>query len=60
LSIYVGDLIYSKNDWSMCDEFKRSMMSKFDMTDLGSMRYFLGVEIMKSSNGIFMSKEICS
>jgi len=34
VSIYVDDLIYTGNDWSMCDEFKRSMMSEFDTTDL--------------------------
>ncbi|RDY07028.1 hypothetical protein CR513_08904, partial [Mucuna pruriens] len=46
------DLIYTGNDWSMCDEFRRSMMSEFNMSDLGMMRYFLGVEMMQSSNGI--------
>ena len=54
VSLYVNDLIYTRNDWSMCDEFRRSMMSEFDMTDLGRMRYFLEVEIMQSSNGIFV------
>ena len=30
------------------------MMSKFDMTDLGRMRYFLGVEILQNAHGIFI------
>jgi len=50
----VDDLIYTGNDCSMCDEFRRSMMFEFDMTDLGRMRYFIGFEIMQSSNGIFV------
>jgi len=54
VSHYVDDLIYTGNNCSMCDEFRRSMMSEFDMTNLGRMRYFLGVEIMQSSNGIFV------
>jgi len=54
VSLYVDDLIYTGNDWSMCDEFRRSMMSEFDMNDLERMRYFLGVEIMQSSNGFFV------
>ncbi|XP_047181334.1 secreted RxLR effector protein 161-like [Vigna umbellata] len=38
----------------MCDDFKSSMMLEFDMTNLGKMRYFLGVEILQNTHGIFM------
>jgi len=54
VSLYVDDLIYTRNDGSMCDDFKSSMMSKFDMTDLGRMRYFLGVEVLRNAHGIFI------
>jgi len=43
VSLYIEDLIYTGNDMNMCDEFKNSMMVEFDMSDLGRMRYFLGV-----------------
>ena len=46
LSLYVDDLIFTGNDESMFYEFKSSMMREFDMTDLGKMRYFLGVEVL--------------
>ena len=32
------------------------MMNEFDMTDLGRMRYFLGIEVLQSSNGIFIGQ----
>lgn len=54
VSIYVDDLIYTGNDKSLCDEFKNSMMLEFDMSDLGKMRYFLGIEVIQSPNGIFV------
>jgi len=54
VSLYVDDLIYTGNDGSMCDEFRRSMMTNFDMSDLGKMRYFFGIELMQNSNGIFI------
>ncbi|CAL9001162.1 unnamed protein product [Prunus brigantina] len=38
-------------------EFKRSMMLEFDMTDLGKMRYFLGIEVMQRTDGIFISQK---
>ena len=30
------------------------MMTKFDMSDLGKIRYFLGIEVMHNSSGIFI------
>nr|KYP74877.1 Retrovirus-related Pol polyprotein from transposon TNT 1-94 [Cajanus cajan] len=54
VSLYVDDLIYTGNDGSMCNDFRNIMMSKFDMTDLGKMRYFLGIEILQNAHGIFM------
>ena len=44
--LYVDDLIYTGNDRSLFDDFKQSMMSEFDMSDLGMMHYFLGIEVM--------------
>ena len=46
VSLYMDDLIYTGNDKSMCDYFRSSMMSKFEMSDLGRMRYFLGIKIL--------------
>ena len=46
LSLYVDDPIFTRNDESMFYEFKSSMMHEFDMSDLGKMRYFLGVEVL--------------
>ena len=44
--LYVDDLIHTGNDMAMFDDFKQSMMSEFDMSDLGMMHYFLGVEVV--------------
>lgn len=43
VSLYVDDLIFTGNDESMFAEFKKCLMVEFDMTDLGKIRYFLGV-----------------
>jgi hypothetical protein len=45
------------NDRSMFTEFKSSMMKEFDMTDLGLMHYFLGIEVVQSSDSIFISQK---
>jgi hypothetical protein len=32
------------------------MMAEFDMPDLGKMRYFLGIEVLQTNDGIFISQ----
>ncbi|KAJ6992892.1 Retrovirus-related Pol polyprotein from transposon TNT 1-94 [Populus alba x Populus x berolinensis] len=57
VSLYVDDLIFTGNDIKLCREFKASMQSVFDMTDLGRMKYFLGVEVHQTDAGIFLCQE---
>jgi len=57
VSLYVDDLIYTGNDQGMCDEFKESMMLVFYMTNLEKMRYFLGIEVLQNTNGIFVCQQ---
>ena len=47
--LYVDDLIYTGNNTTMFGSFKKSMMAKFEMSNLGMMHYFLGIEVMQSS-----------
>lgn len=57
VSLYVDDLIYTGNDEVMFENFKHSMKNKFAMTDLGKMRYFLGVEVKQMDRGIFICQQ---
>jgi hypothetical protein len=56
VSLYVDDLIFTENDEAMFNEFKSSMVREFDMTDLGKMRYFLGIEIFQMADGTYISQ----
>lgn len=56
VSLYVGDLIYTESNDHMIDEFKRSMKEEFDMSDLGRMRYLLGVEVLQNHSFIFINQ----
>ncbi|KZV54961.1 hypothetical protein F511_37851 [Dorcoceras hygrometricum] len=55
--LYVDDLIYTGNDRSLSEYFKTSMMTEFEMSDLGKMHYFLGLEVAQSTAGIFISQK---
>ena len=55
--LYVDDLIFTGNDDVMFKEFKKSMMVDFEMFDPGMMHYFLGIEVVQSASGIFISQK---
>ncbi|CAA7040775.1 unnamed protein product [Microthlaspi erraticum] len=57
VSLYVDDLIYTGNSLTMLEEFKQSMMKEFAMTDLGKMKFFLGVEVIQDGRGIFINQQ---
>lgn len=53
--IYVDDLIYIGNKKNIMEKFQAAMTQEFEMTDLGHMHYFLGLEVQKKFEGIFIS-----
>lgn len=55
--IYVDDIIYVGSSQSQVEDFKQDMMSTFEMTDLGLLHYFLGLEIMRSKGCVFVSQK---
>ncbi|GKV24984.1 hypothetical protein SLEP1_g34508 [Rubroshorea leprosula] len=46
LCLYVDDLIFISNNPTMIEDFKKSMMGELEMTDLGLVSYFLGIEVL--------------
>ena len=52
--MYVDDLIFT-GDFGI-EYFKAVMESKFEMTDLGLMNFFPGIEFQQSESGIFISQ----
>ena len=57
VSLYVDDLIYTGNSEAMLAQFKVSMMEEFAMSDLGKMKFFLGVEVIQDEEGIFINQQ---
>jgi len=54
--LYVDDLIFTSNNPTMFEDFKKSMVHEFEMTDIGLMAYFLGLEVTEKEKGIFISQ----
>eukprot|EP00253_Pinus_taeda_P002163 PITA_02163 len=60
--LYVDDVIFTGNDDCLIKNFKTVMKEEFEMTDMGSLRYFLGIEESKATitptvMGLKLSKE---
>ena len=51
--LYFDDLIFTR-DLSV-DELKKAMKTEFEMTNLRMMKYFLGIEVTQSEDGIFIN-----
>lgn len=41
----------------MFEDFKKGMAREFEMTNMGPMSYCLGIEVIQSDDGIFISQE---
>lgn len=47
--------LFSQVTHRMFDDFEKAIMKEFQLTDIGEILYFLGVEASKSEKSIFIS-----
>lgn len=56
LLVYVDDIIIVGPTSSIIDSVKTFLHSQFNLKDLGDLRYFLGLEIVRLKDGIFLTQ----
>ncbi|GJW25894.1 retrovirus-related pol polyprotein from transposon TNT 1-94 [Tanacetum coccineum] len=56
VQIYVDDIIFASTDPKACDIFSKEMSSKFQMSMMGQMSFFLGLQVSQSPRGIFINQ----
>jgi hypothetical protein len=56
VSIYVDDILITGANDERIEVFKQDMLKEFEMSDLGEMHYFLGMEIKQKKDGIFLDQ----
>ncbi|RVW35006.1 Retrovirus-related Pol polyprotein from transposon RE1 [Vitis vinifera] len=56
LIVYVDDIILTGDHVTEMDRLKKSLALEFEIKDLGSLRYFLGMEVARSKRGIVVSQ----
>jgi hypothetical protein len=55
--VYVDDIIFGYTNESSVQWFANSMKIEFEMSMIGELSYFLGLQVKQSSAGIFISQE---
>nr|GEV64180.1 copia protein [Tanacetum cinerariifolium] len=56
VQIYVDDIIFTSTDLKAYDMFSNEMSSKFQMSMMGKMSFFLGLQVSQSPGGIFINQ----
>nr|GEX14997.1 retrovirus-related Pol polyprotein from transposon TNT 1-94 [Tanacetum cinerariifolium] len=56
VKIYVDDIIFAASTLELCELFANLMCSKFKMSMMGKISFFLGLQIFQSPKGIFINQ----
>ncbi|KAK1389830.1 hypothetical protein POM88_018008 [Heracleum sosnowskyi] len=56
VQIYVDDIIFGSTNNKSCEKFSKLMQSRYQMSMMGEMTYFLGLQVKQTYDGIFINQ----
>nr|GEW01163.1 hypothetical protein [Tanacetum cinerariifolium] len=57
VQVYVDDIILGSSNPQLCREFEALMHEKFQMSAMGKLNFFLGLQVLQKKDGIFLSQD---
>ncbi|GJX48004.1 putative ribonuclease H-like domain-containing protein [Tanacetum coccineum] len=57
IQMYVDDIIFGFTKKSLYTEFEKMMHKKFQMSSIGELTFFLGLQVMQKEDGIFIRQD---
>ena len=54
VQIYVDDIIFGSTNDNLCKRFAKLMQSNYEMSMMGELSYFLGLQVSQKEDGIFI------
>nr|GEX13736.1 putative ribonuclease H-like domain-containing protein [Tanacetum cinerariifolium] len=57
VQIYVDDIIFGSTNKDLCKAFEKLMKDKFQMSLIGELTFFLGLQVKQNKDGIFISQD---
>ena len=56
IQIYVDDIIFGATNYCLCEEFFKLMQGEFEMSMMGELKFFLGLQIKQCKDEIFINQ----
>ena len=56
IQIYVDDIIFGATNESLCQEFSKVMQDEFEMSMIGELIFFLGLQVKQTKYGTFINQ----
>nr|GFA98591.1 putative ribonuclease H-like domain-containing protein [Tanacetum cinerariifolium] len=57
VQVYVDDIIFGSSNPQLCREFEALIHEKFQMSAMGELNFFLGLQVLQKEDGIFLSQD---
>nr|GEY28218.1 hypothetical protein [Tanacetum cinerariifolium] len=57
IQVYVDDIIFGSSNPQLCGEYEALMHEKFQMSAMGELNFFLGLQVLQKKDGIFLSQD---
>ncbi|GJW56501.1 putative ribonuclease H-like domain-containing protein [Tanacetum coccineum] len=57
VQVYVDDIIFGSTKKELCNAFEKLMHEKFQMSSMGELTFFLGLQVQQKKEGIFISQD---
>nr|GEX40003.1 hypothetical protein [Tanacetum cinerariifolium] len=57
VQVYADDIIFGSSNPQLCREFKALMHENFQMSVMGKLNFFLGLQVLQKKDGIFLSQD---
>nr|GEW59989.1 retrovirus-related Pol polyprotein from transposon TNT 1-94 [Tanacetum cinerariifolium] len=57
VQIYVDDIIFGLTNKDLCKAFEKLMKNKFQMSSIGELTFFLGLQVKQKKDGLFISHD---
>nr|GEU91550.1 putative ribonuclease H-like domain-containing protein [Tanacetum cinerariifolium] len=57
VQVYVDDIIVGSTNKELCKAFEKLMKDKFQMSSMGELTFFLGLQVKQKDNRIFISQD---
>ncbi|GJV05205.1 putative ribonuclease H-like domain-containing protein [Tanacetum coccineum] len=57
VQVYVDDIIFGSTKKSLCTDFEQITNKRFQMSSMGELTFFLGLQVKQRKDGIFISQD---